>query len=80
LLHEALVGRELVQAAYDNAVQLFEHGYREMVSAPSALSGYRLVFPDLARSERRPALSHCTTGQDRTGWAAAVLLTLLGGV
>ena len=25
-----------------------------------------------------PALFHCTTGKDRTGWAAAALLTLLG--
>ena len=26
----------------------------------------------------RPALFHCTTGKDRTGWAAAAILTLLG--
>jgi protein-tyrosine phosphatase len=25
-----------------------------------------------------PGLFHCTTGKDRTGWAAAALLTLLG--
>ena len=25
-----------------------------------------------------PSLFHCTTGKDRTGWAAASLLTLLG--
>jgi protein-tyrosine phosphatase len=28
--------------------------------------------------EHRPALFHCTTGKDRTGWAAASLLSLLG--
>lgn len=27
---------------------------------------------------QRPALFHCTTGKDRTGWAAAALLTFLG--
>ena len=26
----------------------------------------------------QPALFHCTAGKDRTGWAAAALLTLLG--
>ena len=25
-----------------------------------------------------PSLYHCTTGKDRTGWASAALLTLLG--
>jgi protein-tyrosine phosphatase len=28
--------------------------------------------------EQLPALFHCTTGKDRTGWAAAAFLTLLG--
>jgi protein-tyrosine phosphatase len=59
------------------AAALFEQGYREIVHLPSALSGYRRFFTDLARGERRPVLFHCTTGKDRTGWAAAALLTLL---
>ena len=29
-------------------------------------------------ADHRPALFHCTKGKDRTGWAAAVLLLLLG--
>ena len=32
----------------------------------------------LGRPRGRPALFHCTTGKDRTGWAAAALLSLLG--
>ena len=60
------------------AAQLFLAGYREVVHLPSALEGYRRLFSDLARPERRPALFHCTTGKDRTGWAAAALLMLLG--
>lgn len=60
------------------AVKLFEHGYREIVSLPSALLGYHRLFFDLARPEHRPGLIHCTTGKDRTGWAAAALLMLLG--
>ena len=36
------------------------------------------MFLGLADEEKLPALFHCTTGKDRTGWAAASLLTLLG--
>lgn len=60
------------------AVALFEHGYREIVRLPSALTAYRRLFTDLADAAHRPALFHCTTGKDRTGWAAAAMLSLLG--
>jgi protein-tyrosine phosphatase len=36
------------------------------------------LFSDLTHEEHRPALFHCTTGKDRTGWAAAAMLMLLG--
>jgi len=54
------------------------HAYREMVSLPSALAAYQVFFVDLGKFEHRPALFHCTTGKDRTGWAAAAMLLLLG--
>jgi protein-tyrosine phosphatase len=57
---------------------LFAKGYREIVSLPSASAAYHRLFSDLTREEHRPALFHCTTGKDRTGWAAASLLMLLG--
>jgi protein-tyrosine phosphatase len=57
---------------------LFQTGYREIVSLPGACSGYRTLFSDLLSAEHRPALFHCTTGKDRTGWAAASMLMLLG--
>jgi protein-tyrosine phosphatase len=57
---------------------LFEAGYREIVSLPSACAGYRRLFTDLTEECHRPALFHCTTGKDRTGWAAAAMLMLLG--
>lgn len=60
------------------AVALFERGYREIVALPSAIVAYRLFFTTLVDDARRPVLFHCTTGKDRTGWAAAVTLTLLG--
>lgn len=60
------------------ALPLFEQGYRQIVTLPSALAGYRRLFADLSLDEYRPALFHCTGGKDRTGWAAASMLTLLG--
>jgi len=58
--------------------KLFEAGYRDIVSLPSAASGYHRLFADLTSEQHRPALFHCTGGKDRTGWAAAALLMLLG--
>jgi protein-tyrosine phosphatase len=60
------------------AVELFVHAYRQVVSLPSALAGYRIFFTDLLNEAHRPVYFHCTTGKDRTGWVAAALLTLLG--
>ena len=60
------------------AVQLFEGAYREIVSLPSALGAYREFFGRIAEDAQRPALFHCTTGKDRTGWAAASTLLVLG--
>lgn len=59
-------------------VALFEGSYREFVSLPSARKGFAHLFRDLADGDNLPALFHCTTGKDRTGWAAAALLTLCG--
>ena len=56
----------------------FIEGYREFVSLPSARASYRTLFMSLADSQKLPAVFHCTGGKDRTGWASAALLTLLG--
>lgn len=45
---------------------------------PSAKEAYRQLFVALGQQDQVPTLFHCTTGKDRTGWAAAALLTLLG--
>ena len=55
----------------------FVKSYRDFVSLPSAKTAYRELFISLADQNKLPALFHCTTGKDRTGWAAAALLTLL---
>jgi len=64
--------------ASGKSVFLFERGYRELVDLPSAHANYSTFFKGLADPANRPALFHCTTGKDRTGWAAAALLMLLG--
>lgn len=52
---------------------------RKFVSLPSALTAYRSFYLDLIDENRTgAALFHCTTGKDRTGWAAASFLLLLG--
>jgi protein-tyrosine phosphatase len=56
----------------------FKKSYREFVSLPSAKLEFRKLFISLGDKNQLPALFHCTTGKDRTGWAAAALLTLLG--
>jgi protein-tyrosine phosphatase len=60
------------------AVALFEESYREVITLPSALAGYRQFFSAIAGEQHTPAVFHCTTGKDRTGWAAAATLLLLG--
>jgi protein-tyrosine phosphatase len=57
---------------------MFIEGYREFVSLPSAKQSYKTLFVSLADQKKLPAVFHCTTGKDRTGWASAALLTLLG--
>lgn len=56
----------------------FAASYRQFVSLPSAKKAFRELFLALGDNEQLPALFHCTTGKDRTGWAAAALLSLLG--
>jgi len=66
-----VLGNGQVEAAFIEA-------YREFVSLPSARVEFGKLFRGLAERSQLPALFHCTTGKDRTGWAAAALLELLG--
>ena len=40
--------------------------------------GYRTLFATLSDGTHRPLVFHCTAGKDRTGFASALLLSLLG--
>jgi protein-tyrosine phosphatase len=60
------------------AARFFVDTYRDFVATPGSRAAYRILFTELARPDGRPGLVHCTSGKDRTGWAAAALLLLLG--
>ena len=77
----AVLSDPAAAAAYlgdGQAARRFVDGYREFVTLPSARAAYRSFFTTIADDAQRPALFHCTAGKDRTGWAAATLLLLLG--
>jgi protein-tyrosine phosphatase len=60
------------------AAALFVDGYRSVVRLPSARAGLGRLYRGLLNDGGLPALCHCTTGKDRTGWACAALQMLLG--
>jgi protein-tyrosine phosphatase len=68
LLHEpkkanVVLGNGKVEA-------LFIEGYREFITLPSANQSYRSLFLSLTERTNLPGVFYCTTGKDRTGWAA----------
>jgi protein-tyrosine phosphatase len=76
LFADAASAREILGG--ERGFELWERKYREFVRLESARAAYGRLFGDLADGGHLPALFHCTTGKDRTGWAAAALLLLLG--
>jgi protein-tyrosine phosphatase len=60
------------------AEALWVEQYRAFVRRPGARAAFGALYRDLASGAHRPALVHCATGKDRTGWAAAALQLLLG--
>jgi protein-tyrosine phosphatase len=60
------------------AATMFHQVYVDLVSLPSARNGYSDMFTEIVDPDNLPALFHCTTGKDRTGWAAAAILMLFG--
>jgi len=51
---------------------------RDFVTLPSARAAYTALLRRLIDGGQEPVIYHCTAGKDRTGWATAVILTLLG--
>lgn len=60
----------------DAAVAVMEDTYRRyIVDHVEVFSG---IFRHVLRAKQRPVLFHCAAGKDRTGVAAALILTALG--
>lgn len=70
--------RASVELSDGASERFFVTTYRDLVALPSARVAFAQLYRDLAVADRRPALVHCTTGKDRTGWAVAALLGYLG--
>jgi len=60
------------------AREIFGSIYRAFVTTNSARASYRAFLNEVADPDSGPLLFHCTAGKDRTGWAATIVLTLLG--
>lgn len=71
---------ELVESLADGGgLALMEDSYRKIVSLDSARRSYHTFITSLVDPRRAgAALFHCTTGKDRTGWAAVLVLRMLG--
>ena len=74
VIGELLANPEEANAAFGGgkAAMSFGESYREFVSLPSAKAEYRKMFVGLGDRTQLPALFHCTTGKDRTGWSSSV--------
>jgi protein-tyrosine phosphatase len=74
LLNPALANAELGSGKVE---LMYMDSYRKIISLPSAQTAFRELFLSLGDQHQLPALFHCVSGKDRTGMAAALLLTLL---
>jgi protein-tyrosine phosphatase len=52
--------------------------YRWLATSEPGRAGVATVLRMMAEPDGLPLLFHCTAGKDRTGWLAAVLLSILG--
>lgn len=64
--------------AAGGAARRMEAMNRAFVSSPAARRAYALLLRQVMADDGKPLLFHCTAGKDRTGWAAAILLTIAG--
>ncbi|AUG78369.1 hypothetical protein CFP65_3579 [Kitasatospora sp. MMS16-BH015] len=81
-LRDALAGRDAERQREvlgdGKAAGMMEGLYRWFVTAEVGRQRFAEVVRLLAMPDGPPALFHCSAGKDRTGWAAAVMLTALG--
>ena len=58
--------------------EMLTEANRDFVSLDSARTAYSALLGRIGAEDAGPTLYHCTAGKDRTGWATAVILTILG--
>ncbi|MGD9884314.1 MAG: tyrosine-protein phosphatase [Reyranella sp.] len=79
---EPRLGDRIVAAVADGSasphlmMQFLTEHYRDYPHR--CAPGFRTLFATLSDGAHRPLVFHCTAGKDRTGFASALLLTLLG--
>ncbi|MFT3661016.1 MAG: tyrosine-protein phosphatase [Gordonia sp. (in: high G+C Gram-positive bacteria)] len=78
LFEDPEVVRGLTAHLEGQAREMMAGTYRNLVTMASARASYRRFYLGLLGDDEGPALFHCTTGKDRTGWAAATFLSVLG--
>ena len=62
----------------DGALRYMCRTYEDFVTSESALKGYRQFVDLLLEGREKAILWHCTAGKDRAGFAAAIVLEMLG--
>lgn len=68
---------ELIQEAYTNMDEAMQGLYHVLIESEQAQKTWRSLF-DILLSAENGVLWHCTEGKDRTGIAAALVLSALG--
>jgi len=61
----------------EEGTQYMVDSYRSYVTDPAKREGFKQLLTAIANSDG-PVLLHCSSGKDRTGWIAALLLTISG--
>ena len=62
----------------DGALKYMCNTYESFVTSESAMKGYRQFVDLLLEGREKAILWHCTAGKDRAGFAAAIVLEMLG--
>ena len=62
----------------DGALNYMCRTYEGFVTSESAIKGYRRFVDLLLEGREKAILWHCTAGKDRAGFAAAIVLEMLG--
>lgn len=62
----------------DGSGLIMQEQFRDFIRQQASLDAYRDVLNLIAQPECLPVNQHCRGGKDRTGFGAAIILTLLG--